>query len=277
MLLAHAPSRKLGNPSGPTLEFREGPKPAGSWAGTRRLYVGGEAAFTLSYWCGTCQFVFRRAGQSTGSLTLPLLTERLNRGLTGVDVGVLATISDSLPVGDYLPVLLSVQPRQVSPGAEGDYFAHEQVDTWGADYNGGQPVDPGTPYYRTFETPVDKDAHLYEFVVPLVPPSWNDTARVAGFKSTLAESNSPTALAISVLDVCQPAVQVGPDYYEHWALTHFLLDGHHKSQAAAETGSSLQLLALVNMSEGLSSVEQVARVVELRKQSPGVRIEHRQP
>lgn len=142
MLLAHNPSRRLGNPNGSNLVFREDPKPAGSWAGMRRLYVGGEAAFTLSYWCGTCQFVFKRAGQGSGALRLPLLTERLNRGLSKIDVSVLATVSNSLPVGDYLPLLLSVQPRLINPGMDGDYFAHEQVDTWGADYDGGSRLTP---------------------------------------------------------------------------------------------------------------------------------------
>ncbi|QNK80067.1 hypothetical protein [Nakamurella sp. PAMC28650] len=43
-----------------------------------------------------------------------------------------------------------------------------------------------------------------------------------------------------------PAVNdLSGDHYEHWALTHFVLDGHHKLEPAASTGEDLQLLALV--------------------------------
>jgi hypothetical protein len=66
----------------------------------------------------------------------------------------------------------------VEPGSPSDYFTHEQVATWGVDPVAGSPDDPGTLYYRTFETPIGKDHHLYEFLVPMVPPSWNHPDRV---------------------------------------------------------------------------------------------------
>ena len=88
---------------------------------------------------------------------------------------------------------------------------------------------PRTPYYRTFETTIDAEAHLYEFVVPMVPPSWNDSARVLRrTPSGCAQSSAPTAVAVTTLDVCAPAVAAtARDWYTHWCLTHFLLDGHH--------------------------------------------------
>lgn len=43
-------------------------------------------------------------------------------------------------------------------------------------------------------------------------------------------------LAYSLLDVIQPAMDEGDDYYEHWVLSHFLLDGHPKIEAAAAAG-----------------------------------------
>jgi len=133
------------------------------------------------------------------------------------------------------------------------------------------PVYPHTPYYRTFETAVDSDAHLYEFVVPMVPPSWNERSRVREFEGLLAAGGKATAVGLSILDVCQPASDLGPDYHAHWALTHFLIDGHHKMEAAASTGSAIRLLTLLSVGDGLATADQVARVPELRSRPAAVR------
>jgi hypothetical protein len=79
------------------------------------------------------------------------------------------------------------------------------------------------------------------------------------------------------LDICQPAIDDNSrDYFAHWALTHFLLDGHHKLEAAAEAGESLQLLALLSVDASLASRDQVTsipkrRAAELEKRRPAFR------
>lgn len=177
-----------------------------------------------------------------------------------------------LPEGVYLPLLLSIEPQMRLPAAPGDYFAEEQVATWGLDSFWGLPEHPRTAYYRTFETPVTEKAHLYEFVVPMLPPAWNNKTTVAEHAARLSESSSPTAVAVSTLDVCAPAVDTrSNDYYEHWGLTHFLLDGHHKLQAAAETRRPLRLLSLLSIDASLASQEQLDRVPSLRGQPTAAR------
>jgi hypothetical protein len=54
------------------------------------------------------------------------------------------------------------------------------------------------------------------------------------------------------------------DHYEHWALTHFLLDGHHKLEAAALTGRPLQLLALVAVDASLAREDAIRRLPDIR-------------
>lgn len=108
-----------------------------------------------------------------------------------------------------------------------------------------------------------RDQHLYEFVVPMVPPAWNDQARVAGYGKSAGEA-PPTAVAYSLLDVIQPATEGGDDYYEHWVLTHFLLDGHHKVQAAAAAGQPVRLLSLVDERISIASPEEVSALIEAR-------------
>lgn len=231
----------------------------------RYLYLSGKPAFELSLWCGTCPFLFERkeGANATFSAARESMTE-LEGKFDIADDRILETFSPLLPRGEYLPLLLEVQPELVAPHDERDYFTHEQVATWGVDGFWGLPENPRSFYYRTFETPVDHRGHLYEFVVPMVPPGWNHPERVQHYVDLSRDGVTPTAVALSTLDVCQPAMDdQSTDYYVHWGLSHFLLDGHHKLEAAARAGRPVRLLALVSLEGSLASPEDVARIPEL--------------
>ncbi|MEU6033010.1 hypothetical protein ABZ825_39490 [Streptomyces tauricus] len=258
--------RRLGLPA-PESRLRFDAELQESGGGPRRrlLMVDDEPAFELSFYCGTCPFLFRRLDGAREKLSLEGIQERLTGALDDPDDGgVMDAYGTLLPQGEYLPLLLSVEPRLVVPGEEGDYFSGEQVTTWGIDQFWGLPEYPHTPYYRTFETAVDADTHLYEFVVPMVPPTWNDRERVAEYVTLMERGTVPTAVAISTLDVCEPAVGMPIDHYQHWGLTHFLLDGHHKLEAAATVGRPVQILSLLALGEGLAGAEDCARLPALR-------------
>ncbi|MFE1381913.1 hypothetical protein ACFW6S_23550 [Streptomyces sp. NPDC058740] len=238
----------------------------------RLLMVDDEPAFELSFYCGTCPLLFRRLEGAREKLSLESVQERLAGPLNELDGGgVIEAFGSLLPEGQYLPLLLSVEPRLVVPGREGDYFSGEQVATWGIDQFWGLPQYPRTPYYRTFETAVDADAHLYEFVVPMVPPAWNDRERVKEYVALMKQGTVPTAVAVSTLDVCQPALDLGDDPCVHWGLTHFLLDGHHKLQAAAAAGRPVRLLSLLTLDESLAGAEDCARLPALRSRPRSTR------
>ncbi|WP_406280051.1 hypothetical protein OHT93_36420 [Streptomyces sp. NBC_00191] len=260
--------RRLGVPAPePRLHFEAEQRETGGGPGRRLLVVDGEPSFELSFWCGTCPFLFRRLETARQTLSLESVQERLTGALADPDDGgVLDAFGALLPEGEYLPVLLRVEPRLVVPGQEGDYFSGEQVATWGLDRFWGLPEYPHTPYYRTFETAVDASAHLYEFVVPMVPPTWNARGRVDEYVEIMGRGTVPTAVAVSTLDVCEPASGLPADHYRHWGLTHFLLDGHHKLEAAATAGRPVQLLSLLALGEGLAESEDCARLPTLRTQ-----------
>lgn len=74
---------------------------------------------------------------------------------------------------------------------------------------------------------------MFEFVVPMVPPYWNDAERVQPWNSPLA----------------------------HWGLTHFLLDGHHKVDAAARQNLPLRILCVIALEGGLAGQEEISRVL----------------
>ncbi|USQ80026.1 hypothetical protein [Ornithinimicrobium faecis] len=132
--------------------------------------------FELNLWCGTCPALFKKLNEPPIA-SLGLTNQRLNTGLDRIDDEVLRTYGNVLPKSVYTVLLLELTPQLVRPGTSSDYFSHEQVATWGVDPFVGAPEDPGTPYYRTFEAPVDDNRHLYGFVVPMVPPAWNDRER----------------------------------------------------------------------------------------------------
>jgi hypothetical protein len=254
------------------LRFGEEPNRLGPGPGQRVLLLDGNAAFVLSFWCGTCPVLFEWLDGAHRTLSIAELEDRLRRGLSGIDDQVLAAFAGLLPAAAYLPLLLRVTPRLVTPGAEDDYFAHEQVATWALDSYWWLPENPGTPYYRTFETPVTADAHLYEFIVPMVPPTWNDRARVHQYAQLLHANSLPTAVAVSTLDIAQPALEnPNSDYCQHWALVHFLLDGHHKLEAAAAARRPLQLLALVAIDASLATEADILRLPDIRAQAAGPR------
>ena len=249
-----------------TVWFGESPKPAGAANGRRVMYLKEAPAFELSFGCGTCAFLFRRESGANQTVSLDEVHARLATGLRDVDAEVVRGFGALLGADRYVPMLLRIWPTLVQPMGDRDYFSHEQIATWGVNGFWGLPEYPSTPYYRTFETPVHADAHLYEFLVPMVPPSWNDKGQVDQYVKRLEAGDQPTAVAVSTLDVCQPATDRAQDYYAHWGLTHFLLDGHHKVEAAAKAGRSVTLLSLLSCAASLCDDGQLNRVAELRRQ-----------
>jgi hypothetical protein len=255
-----APPQGLGVADAPLGFTTARSAPGGS---NRCLTLDGEEAFELSFWCGTCPFLFERKRGANRTLSSSELTSRLNLGLSGPDPEVVATAAGLLPRGVYVPLLIELTPRLVWPAQPGDYFAEEQVRTWGIDSFWGLPEYPRTPYYRGGDQILGETGRLYEFVVPMVPPSLNDEDRVREYRDQLGTGAQPVALAVSILDICQPAT-FDPEVPEpdliHWGLAHFLLDGHHKLQAAAEAGVTIRLLSLLSVDHSLAGPDQVLSI-----------------
>ena len=100
--------------------------------GRRLLWLDDRPAFELSYWCGTCPFLFERMEGANRTLAIADLNRRLAAGLDELDESVNVPFAELLPAARYLPILLSIEPRLVRPLDRGDYFANEPVETWGA-------------------------------------------------------------------------------------------------------------------------------------------------
>jgi len=98
----------------------------------------------------------------------------------------------------------------------------------------------------------------------MFPKSWLSKKTLKAYANRLSAGERPTALAVSVLDVRGPSIrEEGPMVCEHWCLTHYLLDGHHKTYAASLAGSPITLLSFLSTYESVATEENVNHVLEV--------------
>lgn len=241
----------------------------GSWnTWYRFLAVNHVPMMEVGNICDTCGFWFRRLEGASDGSQLDELHARLTSGLDRLDPAAIERFGELLEAGQYTVMLQAVVPLRVEPGSPADYFVHEQPRDW-SDYGSEPPTDPRTAYYRTegrqdaiINTQGDR---LFEFVVPLQNPTALDPERVAFFQDRLTQGDRATAVAVGILDVKQ--------FYDsaaaHWCFAHFLLDGHHKLEAAARTGTAVTLLSFVSRAAGVAPPEAIDSLLQF--------LNHRRP
>jgi hypothetical protein len=69
----------------------------------------------------------------------------------------------------------------------------------------------------------------------------------------------PTAVAFGLLDIEGPWFR----RERHWGLFHFLLDGHHKTAAAAANNAPIRLLTFVSAGESIACDDELLRLPEI--------------
>lgn len=232
----------------------------GSWkVWDRFLAIRGEHIFEIGNICATCEFWFRRLDGQAASVDVEALDHKLASGLTALEPDVVDAFASLLQAGTYRIALFCLMPFRVAVGSAADYFAQEQRVAWGED---DLPQDPDTDYYRVngrSDVPVTAEGDLaYEFLAPLQSPDSLDPRRIAFFEERLSQGAAPTAVAVGVLDIKQ--------YWDspvaHWCLSHYLLDGHHKVEAAARTGRPLTLLSFIATEHGISQPEHLDQLLD---------------
>lgn len=253
----------LGSPQS-VLEFTR--TAGGNWPEWDRfLTLDGKPVYHIGNICNTCRFFFQRLDGATHSLSEERLGAELAAGMPSMELSWIEALGALLPPADYVPFYTRLPVKLVRPGEPGDYYADEQVATWGVDGFWGLPHDPRTEYYRGRVVPLpplkNGNRAIFEFVVPMFPHGWLDEDRLAEYRARGAE-DPPTALAVSVLDVKAPGDwQSQPAVVEHWCLSHYLLDGHHKTYAAATADTPLGVLSFLALSQSIAAPEQARDVV----------------
>jgi hypothetical protein len=233
----------------------------------RFITLDGKKAHHLGNICGTCEFIFERHEGANCKVSPESLSGLFRSGISDINDAVKDTVMALLPAGNYKMLLLSCLPRLITPSKAGDYFFEEQIELWGVNPFWGVPHYTRNEYYRTEGLKISEHSHLFEFIVPMFPRRYLDSKTIESYEALLTEP-LPTALAISVLDVKQPAEWDGnPEFQEHWCLAHYLLDGHHKMYAAAQSGKPISLLSCLAIDRGVSGSSEIAKVVSILEKS----------
>ena len=228
----------------------------------RFLTVEGKPAYHIGNVCGTCSFFFERLAGANQSISPSEISDSLSRGLTRLDESLLHKIKTILPEGQYVANLMEIVPSRVLPGSPTDYFTHEQVELWGIDPFWNLTHYPKTEYYRSRTKDLGERRKLFEFIIPMFPANWLHSEECESYVSKINSGHKPTALALTVLDIKAPATLEGdPEVIEHWCLAHYLLDGHHKTFAAAEVIKPITLLSFLSLEESIATEENVRTLV----------------
>jgi hypothetical protein len=231
---------------------------------SRYLTLDGEPAFHIGNICGTCEFLFERLQGASDKVSAAECSSTLRAGLDAIPPEPLAALLKLVPAGEYIVSLLKVQPRKVSLGSGDDYFCNEQLDLWGVDSFWGLPHYPKVEYYRSQRILFDGDNALFDFLVPMYPPTMLHEETIAEYMELLAGGRRPTAVALSVLDVKQPwnwgdAARIT----KHWCLAHYLIDGHHKTFAASQLVRPITLLSLLAVGECVAKHDEIERLLQV--------------
>jgi hypothetical protein len=259
---------------------------------TRYLTVGGKQAYQIGGGCDTCLFFFERV--TSNKLDPIALAGRLGAGDDVLADDVLQAVGALLPSGNYAVVDMTIRPRLTQPCDSSDYFSHESIDLFGVPQYQGIPHSPRIAYWRAGETDMpqgsgarrvaetlkrrdtDTPQRLFQFVVPMETPAVMDAERLEHYRRDLEGGRRPVALGVSVLDVRAPAVtpwdkngDASYEYAEHWCLATYLLDGHHKIQAAAQSGRSVGLLTFISREASMATDEDIdAALLAIETSSP---------
>lgn len=219
--------------------------------------------FHIGNVCGTCNFFFTRQDTSVDkSIASGELIGRLNSGLTSVDLDIAKDYSVLFPNDTYEVLLLEIFPRLVFPNDRQDYFVNDLWKTWEKDDD--EKSQANTEYYRGLDKKILEEDKVFEFFIPIYPTSQLDEKRISFYEEQIKRGQKPTALAVSILDVKCPCFyptvdgkEIKPEFFTHWCLANYLLDGHHKIQAAHRQQKSITLLTYLSRSASWKQVDEL--------------------
>ena len=224
------------------------------------LTIAGKRVFNYLTACGTCGFLFEKLAEPEARLDDEAMVELLSTLETLPDDATLARIAAILPPGEYVPLIVEAVPLLVQRGDPDDYLAGDYLRLFGYEPPDGTELpDPKTRYYRMGPAIAQRcrsgglsaEARLFSFLAPLHDPATLDRARVDHWRGVAASGRPLTGFAFAGFEAKSPhgsgeGSDPDDDVSVHLELKSFLLDGHHRVQAAAESGVPARVLAMVS-------------------------------
>jgi hypothetical protein len=189
------------------------------------------------------------------------LTTRLSQGCDELYLDVVDTLAQLMPASDYVVALFKLLPEKAEVLGKTDYFAVEQLEN--RDWADDSPHNPNVDYYRVEGrsrikmSSADDEAEAFDFIIPMFPEDILVEDQIKHYERIMSEGATPTAVALSLLDVKCPA----GEGIEHWCFTHYLIDGHHKVAAAARAKREITLMSFIAINQGISSRDQIDAVL----------------
>lgn len=229
----------------------------------RYISYDNEQLFHIGNVCGTCAFFFSQVKTDlTGSYTVDGIRERLNHGIKKLDDNLMQRLTTIIPAGEYECMLLEIHPYQTCFNGKGDYFQEEQTPLW---YyaNDDETTGTGMVYYRGTDQIISKQEKLFEFFIPLYQPSSLDEKRIKYYQERIRQGITPTAIALSVIDVKESMIydeEPADKIICHWAFANYLLDGHHKIQATAREQKALTLISFISKDASFRVVDKLVDI-----------------
>lgn len=228
----------------------------------RYITIEGKKAFHIGNICGTCSFFFERLEGANGSvqkISPRDISKTFQQGISNLNNDFLSSVSKILPNGEYEVSIMEVNPEFIELGTNQDYFSNEQIKVWGIDGFWGLPHYPKVKYFRGLTKEINDSIKLFEFIVPTFPVNWLEEETVEKYKGIISGGNKPTALCLSVLDIKEPAdYEDNLKHTEHWCLTHYIIDGHHKVYAASLLNEPITLMTFLAKKECIAENEKLS-------------------
>jgi hypothetical protein len=221
-------------------------------------------AFHIGNICGTCNFLFERLGGANRKISKKSVIETVGNQLVQICSVAYFEIEKLIPAGQYRVFSLNVRPRFVKVGTDADYFVKEDIETFGIDSFWGLPHHPKINYYREVDVEIDDKRKLFGFLIPIVPENWLDNDTVMLYREKMGRGIVPTAIALSHIDIKEPADwHRDQKHTRHICFANYILDGHHKLFASAETGKPLNLLSFVSIENSICSADEFDEVEKI--------------
>lgn len=201
-----------------------------------RLELRGQPLYETGYGCNTCRAMFGSGEPINTPLTPEELSARFAGELTKVTSDIIATVLPLLPRGQYLVGLLRANPQ-----FEEFYPPTSSISYQWLCRKSIRDCVTGLTWFKGRQIPSFGPRTESEVILPHRIRGSYDSERIWKYRRH-SEVWMYTILALSITEWRDWSGK-----YSENRLTHFLLDGHHKTMAASEAGQPIQILSFLNL------------------------------